>query len=451
MKTINQWFREDFKKIASGQNFEQRLGAELKFPLVKEDGFPPPEKEVDNLWKYLETIGWSPNVDTLTGKVTNCRKPGEQNDSVASCETGYCKIEFSLAHVNNLFDLEHMIQDLRKDLRPFLEERNLYLLGYGIQPMAHPSADLMIKKTRTSVWDKACPSNHQIPVGEGDDVLLFTLNCASHVHTSVRMEDAIKAVNVINGFAPAQIALTANSNIWKGEIHPEYKCVAEKLWDWWKPASIRSGMPRHPFTGLDDYINTIGKFPPIYVKRQNGPVILNQHDTFNEYFSDTNPVGTDLEGKEVTLRPSADDLNLHNSCYWFNARISRYYTVENRTCDQQPPEDLIVISAITLGLNSNLDHAWEELGAYAWKDLREARESACRYGLDGRVGNKPMREFVKNLLDMAHEGLKKRDRGEEQFLDPLFKRYQHGICPADQNVKWFQEGGVFELIKQRSI
>ena len=68
---------------------------------------------VDALWQYLETHGWRPEADSLTGKIVGARKPGAQNDTVASCETGYCKTEFSLAHVADLFELEASISALR--------------------------------------------------------------------------------------------------------------------------------------------------------------------------------------------------------------------------------------------------------------------------------------------------------------------------------------------------
>jgi gamma-glutamylcysteine synthetase len=271
----------------------------------------------------------------MTGKVVGAAKAGERNDTVASCETGFCKSEFSLAHVADLFELERATEDLRETLRRFSEDRRVYFLGYGIQPVTSPCGDLMMKKTRTSVWEGTFGPDRIIPAEEGGDVCLFTVNAASHVHVGVPREEAISAVNVLNGFAGAQIALTAHSNVWKGGIDPEYKCAAEKLWDWWIPEPGRVGMPEKRFADLADYVDTVASFRPVYVKRDGQPIVLKRYGSFAEYFASGRAVGEDIDGKERVVVPEAADIDLHCTCYWHNARLSRYYTVENRANDQQ--------------------------------------------------------------------------------------------------------------------
>ncbi|MCP4645013.1 MAG: hypothetical protein GY851_31515, partial [bacterium] len=195
-----------------------------------------------------------------------------------------------------------------------------------------------MKKERSSFWDTVFPSNHVIPPDEGDDVHLFTVNAASHVHVSLPEEEAIKAVNVLNGFAGAQIALMANSSVWRGRVDEDHRCVAERFWDWWRPAQGRIGVPETPFAGVSHYVQSVAQLKPVYVKRDGKPVILRDYDSFAEYYADPSPEGRDLSGACVPLVPSPKDIETHNSCYWYNARISRYYTVENRVCDQQPPD-----------------------------------------------------------------------------------------------------------------
>ncbi|NQT87312.1 hypothetical protein HQ560_11140, partial [bacterium] len=159
---------------------DRRIGAELKFPLVSDDGSAASYDIVCALWEYLEACGWRADVDPVTGTVVGARKPGEHNDTVASCETGYCKTEFSLAHVANLFDLADAVHRLRDELRPFAESHQVHFLGYGIQPVTPPSRRLLMKKSRTSVWDRIFTSNRHVAPEDGDDMHLFTINAASH-------------------------------------------------------------------------------------------------------------------------------------------------------------------------------------------------------------------------------------------------------------------------------
>ncbi len=451
MKRIYRHFLDSFRRATAGSGVnDRRIGAELKFPLVRSDGCAVDMATVTALWQHLEGLGWKPAVDGVTGNVVGAAKPGSQNETVASCETGYCKTEFSMAHVADLFELEEAIVELRRELRPFWEAREIRFLGYGIQPVTPPSKRLLLKKERSCFWDQAVPSNEVIPVEEGDDVHLFTVNAGSHVHVSVSPDEAVKAVNVLCGFAAGQIALTAHSNIWGGATNG-YKSIAEKLWDWWKPAEGRSGVPERPYEDLDDYIRSITGLRPVYVKRDGKPVVLEGYDSFAEYFLSSEAAGRGLDGKRRPLVPRVADVDLHNSCYWYTARISRYFTVENRVFDQQPPSDLLCAAAVTLGLTSALDEAWEELSSLEWNDLRSGREDACRTGLDGYVDSIPLVDFAGRMVDIARRGLLARGRGEAKFLEPLERRLAVRRCPADDVAELFRSGGVEAVVEARAL
>lgn len=452
MSTIYQHFSTRFKQATkSVSQAKRRIGSELKFPLVNPDGSAAPFKKVEALWQYLADEGWQPVSDPLTGKVVGAKTPGQYNDTVASCETGYCKTEFSLAHVGDLIELEKGIDTLKKLLRPFCEKENVFFLGYGIQPMTPPGKSLLMKKGRSSVWDKIFPANRHIPPEHGDDVHLFTVNAASHVHVSVTPDEAVTAVNVLNGFSGAQIALTANSNIWKGAIDPDYKCVSEKLWDWWMADKSRIGVPQKPFKNLEDYIETVSSFKPVFVTREGKPLLLNQYRSFAEYYHDEQAIGFDLEGKKIPLTPVSEDFDLHCTCYWYNARISHYFTVENRVNDQQPPDDLMTVPALTLGLTSLMGECLEEISANDWRMLRLAREAACRNGISGIAGNIGLREQASKMLDLAREGLIKRGRGEERYLEPLDRRIRQKFCPADRAARLFNDGGIEKLVQNTML
>jgi glutamate--cysteine ligase len=447
MDKIYKYFMERFENaLAFQKSEERRLGAELKFPLVNHDGTAVSFDKVRALWDYLQSRGWQPVEDGMTGQIVGAKKHGQQNDTVTGCETGFCKTEFSLAHVANLFDLQEQIDELRSELKPFCERENVHFLCYGIHPLTPPTKKLMIKKGRTSPWVKAFGSNRHIDREDGDDVHLFTINAASHVHVSVCPEEAVDAVNVLNGFSGAQIALTANSNIWRGQIDPHYKCVAEKFWDWWMPDSNRVGMPQSRFSNIADYVRKISNIKPVYVLRNGKPIILEGYKTFAEYYKLARAVGRDTQGREVSFAPEESDIDIHNSCYWYNARISRYFTVENRVNDQQPPDALICIAAVTLGLVSALSEAKKELSYCNWEMLREAREIACRRGSPGKIGDIQLSTLAFGMLDTARGGLHNRGLGEEKFLKPLEKRLSEFSCPADRAEDLFEKGGIKALV-----
>ena len=403
--TIEKHFIDGFRWALSHRDTsERRVGAELKFPLVNCDGTAADYATVTRLWDYLAQRGWRQDRDPASGHVVGARKPGFRNDTVASCETGFCKPEFSLAHVGDLHDLVTEIDDLRRELASFCEQEEVRFLCYGIQPLSDPDPELLMKKGRTGVWNKVFDQHpvtnselDPIPIG----VHLFTVNAASHVHVSVTMEEAVRAVNVFNGLAGAQFALTANSSVWRGRVDRRYKDVAEKLWDWWMPAGNRTGIPERRFEDLADYVDGITSLKPVFVKRDGRPLTLKHYGSFKDYFQSEYAVGHDIDDRDVPITPREDDIELHNSCYWFNSRVSRYYTVENRTNDQQPPDDLPVLAALSLGLVSALNEAEEEVASHDWEDLRVAREAACRDGLDGRGGRTPLDTLAPRPVDAS--------------------------------------------------
>lgn len=452
MDLICDYFNRAFQeKLIDLPASERRVGAELKFPLVREDGTAVSYETVCSLWLYLRERGWEPFHDSMTGEVIGARKAGELNHTVASCKTGYCKTEFSLAHVSNLFDLDQSIKNLREELRPFAEKHHMHFLGYGIHPVTPPGKRLLMKKGLTNIFNKVLCSNRCIPVEQGHDVHLFTINTASHLHISVSPGEAIPIVNVLNGFSGAQIALTAHSNIWRGRIDPDYKCVAEKFWDWWMPESNRVGVPERPFEDMEDYVRTISELRPIYVKRAGKPIILHKYQSFEEYFSEGRAKGIDVEGREVSFVPEEEDIELHGSCSWYNARISRCYTVENRVNDQQPPDDLMCVPALTLGLVSALPEAAEEIASYHWDELRMAREEACCNALSGTVKGGEISDLARRMLLVARLGLRRRGQGEEVFLAPLEQRLRSGRCPADEAAWLFKNGGIEALLFARRL
>ncbi len=452
MSEIHEHFEEGFEEaLDEREDDERRIGAELKFPLVNPDGSAVDYETIKRLWEYLSEHGWKPEKDAVSGEVIGATKPGEQNDTVASCETGYCKTEFSLAHVPDLHRLQEEIDDLVEGLEGFAEQENVHFLGYGIQPLTPPSEKLLMKKSRTSVWDKVFASNEHIPEEHGDDFHLFTINSASHVHISVERDEAIPLVNVLNGFCAAQVALTAHSNVWRGSIDPNYKCVAEKFWDWWMPEEGRVGIPEKTFDGLKDYIETISDFQPVYVKRDGQPIVLTEYDGFAEYYEEDTAVGKDAEGQPVEVEPKRKDIDLHGTCYWYNARLSHYYTVENRLNDQQPPGELHSIAALTLGLTAVWKEALDVSEQYDWGLLRDAREEACRRAIEGNLDGFKLADFAAEMLEVADTGLKKRELGEEKFLDPLKKRLEEHRCPADEVEEIFNKNGIAGIVEERCL
>ncbi len=447
-KKFQKGFQKATRHCRPGQ---PRVGLELKFPVVDAyAGGAPSPKAIQQLWTHLADSGWKLTVDPVSAQPVGAEISGEFNNTLASCETGYCKVELSLAHAPDLHAVRRQLQIILTAMGEFGDQEGIRFLGYGIQPVTRPHKKLLMNKARANVWGRMLPSNQCLAPHEGDDVHLFTINSGNHVHLSLPESQAIQAVNVINGFAPAQITLTANSPVWSGQLDPNHHCVAEKFWDWWRPAQGRVGMPSRPFRDLHDYVKRVVQLRPLYVRREGHPILIHHYDSFAEFFDQPTAEGIDLAGQPVVVVPDDADLKQHNSFYWYNCRISRYYTVENRTNDQQPPSAMMAISALTLGLASALQEAEDVLITYDWEELRQWRSLACLSQRSPQV-NRSLWRLASQMVEVAEVGLRRRGLGEEEFLAPLWQRVQTQTSPAMRMQQCFLRGGIKGLLEAASL
>jgi gamma-glutamylcysteine synthetase len=455
MKEITQYYNEGFRKaIEKRKRFNgRRVGSELKFPFVKETGYAVDRNDVDTLWKYLGDHGWSVVTDPENGQLVGAETPGEFNHTVARSETGHCLIEFSLAHAGNLHDVQKSYDELQSTLNAFSEKTKTYFLSFGMHPLEKPGKHLMARKSRNLFWDKVFGSNRIVPPEDGSDVHLFALSAAHQVHIDVNPEESIEAVNVLNGFAGAQIALSANSNIWQNGVAERAHCLGELFWDWWLGDDRgRAGVPERRFGSLDDYAECIGNYSPVFVRRGDRVIGLPDYKTFKEYYNGHGVKrGIGADGNMIDLIPEKDDISLHNTFFWHDARVSRYFTIENRLNDQQPYDEMIVIPALTLGLIENLNEAHSYVSRFEWDTLRKMRDNAIHDGLEASVNGTAVIDQCKEMVDIAERGLAARNKGEEKYIQPLKERIEKRINPAMKAAEVFKSEGLDSFIQNVRI
>jgi gamma-glutamylcysteine synthetase len=57
-----------------------------------------------------------------------------------------------------------------------------------------------------------------------------------------------------------------------------------------------------------------------------------------------------------------------------------------------------------------------------------------------------LHDLVKNVLDLAREGLRERGHGEERMLDPLYDRLEKGSNPAKHVLELRKQGADMQQI-----
>ena len=138
-------------------------------------------------------------------------------------------------------------------------------------------------------------------------------------------------------------------------------------------------------------------------------------------------------------RPVMDDWADHLTTLFPEVRLKKY--LEMRGADAGPWSRLCALPALWGGLlydQTALDAAWDLVKDWSNEDRRAMRSMAARTGLKGDLAGRPVRDWTLDMLNIAREGLKRRENlsgglvDEAGYLDELFNIADSGLTPADR-------------------
>ncbi|HUB93102.1 MAG TPA: glutamate-cysteine ligase family protein [Verrucomicrobiae bacterium] len=439
----------------------RKIGIELEFPIVDDCGEAVSYSVLKEMFTWLGAKGWNIKLDGGTGEKVEAKKSltsgtGRFNydEDTIGTDVGYCTLETSLCPEDDLFAMEVHWKKLKGLLLEYFDQAGCHLLGYGIQPISYPSSKLIANKGRYRFFEEDS-LNRYVDQRQGRDVSAFAITAANQCHIDIYQEEAILAVNVLNGLAPLLSAVTANASVWRGSVDSEWADVREVLWDkCWSNRIEQTGIP-DPFKDFGDYVDRLCQFRPLMVVRDGECVKVMDHKTFGDFIFDThNSKGRTVDGKSVKLLPSADDIRFQSGFAWWEARLApNYGTIEIRPCSQQPEEAVLCVAAFALGLVENLDAAYELYTEYTLSDWRRLRFDVLRHGLGALARNDhPVVSLVERALRLARAGLRKRGLGEEIFLNVLDKRVASNLTISDKVREVFNKDNLqpfFDMVEVR--
>ncbi|ROR97918.1 gamma-glutamylcysteine synthetase [Sinobacterium caligoides] len=426
------------------------IGVECEIPIVEEAGEAVSLRGIQNMFLYLEKIGFQLDYDDYSGLIVAAtRRNAKSAENFPYCtdtittDTAYSTLEVVLAPQHNLHDIQSQLEEVLFLLKTFFDSQNCLMLGCGIQPISPPSRKLLMPKERYCFFEKLS-TNHLVKQQTGADSSLLNITASNQCHIEIGLEDGLIAANVLNALSGLQIALHANSPICEGSVDANRKANREMMWDVCFPNRLQQiGIPP-AFASAESYIAYLLNFKTLLVKREGQYFQIINRDSFSDFLLNQVPAtGVSLEGKERIIEPRADDIEQLIPFGWFNARlVPKYGTVESRMCCQQPQNEMLTPSALTLGLVENLQAAHEFSTRYSLSTWREIRIQAARDALEATVEGKHIVALLGEFLDIAKAGLQGRQLGEEVFLQPLYERIEQRQVPADLAIEVFKKRGM---------
>ncbi|MFH1712655.1 MAG: glutamate-cysteine ligase family protein [Candidatus Jacksonbacteria bacterium] len=434
------------------QNSKRKIGVELEYPVVDKDGESIQPSDNVLIWQELKSIGWQIIKDRYTKKMISALKDRDRIDT----DWGAGLLELALAPCSNLHQLQKRIQQQLKLIASVAKRLNFSLLAYAIQPKTKCSSAHLTPKSYYSLILKNLFRTKQKREN------CIKTNCsiaANQINIDLNVDEAIDAVNIFNGFSGLFIALCANSPIYQNKntgFHGYRSYLIDSLAE--PKFKYRLGMPPRPFKNLSDYFSEILKINPLFIIRGSKiiDIVNNKKIIFDQYLQGQNWQGRALDGEIVKVNPQMQDLLLVQKFYWPEARLrysfktktslQKFLSVyrnncqltdflrqnlktlylEIRPCDSAPQGEETAPAALSLGILSNLSKAKQLYHDLSWLKWRQIKKLAMLTSME----TLQLYPILKKLLEIAQNGLKLREQGEEKFLEPLWRRLKKNQSPA---------------------
>lgn len=459
MRRAAQLFKSNFRTDVDIQSGAPRcIGLENEYIMISSDGTIMKPEVLENFWRELAIQGWEIIRDKETQKITGLKKPRSDkiakrthNYDLITTDYGYSTLEIDLAPAQSLKEAQKPLDDLLEMVTSILSKYDTYLLGYGVQPVSSPRRDYLGPKSRYQlIFDV-----HEEETVLNPEALLTDLHCmnaASQTQVEVSISEAIPILNALCATSGLRIALLANSSVWQNKLS-DYKAIRALFWDWCFPhRKSQVGIPPK-FQSFEHYVDYIADFPSIAVCRDQIFYRLNSNNTFRQFMTDeSGQMGTSFNGHTARIFGSPEDIYTQYGFAWLDARLQPLHgTVEDRVSCQQPPHARFCSSALTLGLVENSKGLIEIANLLSLDQWREIRLLACAQGMAFTYQEVDIRSLIEQMLHVAREGLEMRRFGDETYLAPLYNRLKTGMCPADEVLSQFLEGGVEKIIESNDM
>jgi len=411
--------------------------------------------------------------------------------------------ETSSRVTNSLEELDDVLSNDLKIVQTALSNEGASVINMSI----HPLGSTDIKFYKAMVAPKGV--YEYISLRGWDHKAGIDAKAQNSPSTGVEPKDAAKAVTTIIGSGPAFIGLFANSPFAEGKVSG-YKETRATMWERFMSKSISEGdrntakFPNKPFDSLKEYYNWM--FGPgtnihfilidnsDYKTFGDAAILIDNNPCVLEYLNNEVQEGMRFStGEHISIIPDLSHLEAMQFAQFTGARIrwkfnhkiinknlfleaynantleqlftdggTEYVYIEGRDPGANFPDmQLIDIdpniatstylapSAIQAGLIHNLDEAHQYIRSIPWLKLKLLRESAIKYGLDGIVESLSVKEFSRNIIDIAAKGLTDKEHKYLKYPIYVLETNKNG---ADRALDLYNSGlPIKKIVQSRHV
>jgi glutamate--cysteine ligase len=409
-----EYFAEGFKPKA-----DWRIGTEHeKFPFLKNSLKPVPYDGKSSIKALLEgftRFGWQPvfegdNIIALSdpNSLANISlEPGGQ-------------FELSGAPLKTVSETCVEISEHLRQAKIIGDELGIGFLGLGASPVWTRKDTPIMPKGRYKIM-----APYMDKVGTmGRDMMFRT--CTVQVNLDYASEaDMVQKLRVSVALQPLATALFANSPFLEGKPNG-YLSYRSHVWT--DTDNARAGMLPFVFDegfGFERYVDYALDVPMYFILR-NGKFLNTAGESFRNYLAGRLP---QLPGEIPTMKDWAD----HLTTIFPEVRLKRY--LEMRGSDSGLANKLCAQPALWAGLlydQGALDAAFDLVKNSTAEQRQKLRDDVPKLGLNAEFLGRKLQDVAKDVLAIAHHGLKARGASEEAFLNVLDHEAETGKTAADE-------------------
>ena len=396
------------------------IGIELEYPIVNLEGEATDIEVVKDLFRYLPSV-----LGFTIEKVDDFGNPIQLLDPVSQdtilFEVAYTTIEFAFGKAESIQEVEERFRAYMDTIQKKLGESNHAIVGSGIHPYWEENENQPVASARyqmlmayLSLSKKVTESDlHQFPE-------YGAFICGSQVQLDVSKSNFLRVINAFTQIEAAKAYLFANSEFsgadwdtkisrdifWEESMHGIY------------PENV--GVNARLFKDEEDFFDYLDH-SAIFTAERDGQTYYFYPVQARNYLTTPEIQAFTLNGDEVLIYPQEKDFQTHRS-YQYQDLTTRG-TVEFRSVCTQPLDRTFASTAFHLGLLVHLDKVEAYLRTAPFfttvgRDYKFLRRQFSKKQLTDEE-EAAIREFSKDLLLLAEQGLEKRGKQEMTYLQPL--------------------------------
>ncbi len=369
------------------------------------------------------------------GNINSAVNPA--NGDILSYDCSYNNLELSMGKEVELNTVKKRFDMYYSFLQGEFAKYDYALTGMGVNPYRRYNHNVPIPNGRYRMLFHHLHSykNYSLPMYFHKYPEYGTFSSASQVQLDVEYADLPLTLNTFSKLEPIKALLFANSVLL--DEHEELLCCRDMFWEnsthGINPHNI--GMYDCEIENEEDLLSYI-ESTSLYCTERDGKYINFQPIKIMDYFNSSSIQGEYYENgayKRIDIEPRLEDLQYLRT-FKFEDLTFRG-TIEFRSVCCQPIKDSMTVAAFHVGLNDNLCElneifADDRVLYHRGYTATELRKMCVQSELPEFIDKNDLHRLIKQILDLAYDGLAKRHFGEENLLLPLYERLEAGTNPA---------------------